>query len=188
MASPARKSQSVKRKKTSSKKPAVAKRLTLALWLPPLCIAVLTIIFFLPALQNGFVWDDESNIEENLRYRGLGWSHLRWMFTTFLMGHYQPLSWITLGSDYLIWGMNPFGYHLTNLILHTANAVFFYFVTRRLLRIAFSMPANEGPWRLEVGSAFAALLFAIHPLRVESVAWVTERRDVLSGFFFLWTI
>ena len=108
MASPARKPQSPKRKKTPSKKPAVRKRLPLALWLPPLCIAALTLLFFLPALQNGFVWDDESNIEENLSYRGLGWNRLRWMFTTLLMGHYQPLSWITLGSDYLIWGMNPF--------------------------------------------------------------------------------
>ncbi|HUK39852.1 MAG TPA: tetratricopeptide repeat protein, partial [Candidatus Acidoferrales bacterium] len=187
--SPARKTQSVKSKKTPSKKPPVGKSYPLDVWLPPLCIAALTVIFFLPALQNGFVWDDESNIEENLSYRGLGWSRLRWMFTTFLMGHYQPLSWITLGSDYLIWGMNPFGYHLSNLILHVANAVLFYFVTRRLLRFAFSLPPDDkSPWQLSAGSTFAALLFAIHPLRVESVAWVTERRDVLAGFFFLWTI
>ncbi|HTN73456.1 MAG TPA: tetratricopeptide repeat protein [Methylomirabilota bacterium] len=168
-------------------------QLALIRWLPPLCVAIVTLLVFLPALQNGFVWDDDSTIIENSDYhgadfRGLGWSHLRWMFTTFLMGHYQPLSWVTLGSDYLIWGLNPFGYHLTNILLHAANAVFFYFISRRLLSIALSITDSEAPWQLSISSAFAALLFAIHPLRVESVAWVTERRDVLSGFFFLWTI
>ena len=62
------------------------------------------------------------------------------MFTTFHMGHYQPLSWVTFGIDYLIWGMDPFGYHLTNLLLHAANAVLFYFVSRQLLSAALSIP------------------------------------------------
>jgi len=84
--------------------------------------------------------------------------------------------------------MNPVGYHLTNLILHSANAVFFYFVSRRLLAVAFSISDDHGSWRLNVSAAFAAVTFAIHPLRVESVAWATERRDVLSGFFYIWTI
>ena len=188
MSPTAKNPKAVKAKKNPSNEKRPRQTSSLLLWLPPLGVAVLTLLVFLPALQNGFVWDDEATVEENFAYRGLGWNRLRWMFTTFLMGHYQPLSWITLGFDYLVWGMNPFGYHLTNMVLHAANAVFFYFITRRLLSIAFSMPTNEAPWRLEVGSAFAALLFAIHPLRVESVAWVTERRDVLSGFFFLWTI
>ena len=188
MSPTAKKPKSVKAKKNPSDGKRPKQTPSLLLWLPPLCVAVLTLLVFLPALQNGFVWDDEATVEENFGYRGLGWSRLRWMFTTFLMGHYQPLSWVTLGFDYLVWGMNPFGYHLTNMILHAANAVFFYFITRRLLSIAFSMPGDEAPWRLDLSSAFAALLFAIHPLRVESVAWVTERRDVLSGFFFLWTI
>ena len=65
------------------------------------------------------------------------------MFTTFHMGHYQPLSWVTFGIDYLIWGMDPFGYHLTNLLLHAANAVLFYFVSRQLLSAALSIPAGE---------------------------------------------
>ena len=188
MAPAKRKAKSVKAKKNPSNEKRTRRTLSLFLWLPPLCVAVLTLLPFLPALQNGFVWDDEATIEENSGYRGLGWSRLRWMFTTFLMGHYQPLSWVTLGFDYVVWGMNPFGYHLTNIILHAANAVFFYFITRRLLSIALSIPDGEAPWQLSLSSAFAALLFAIHPLRVESVAWVTERRDVLSAFFFLSTI
>jgi Tfp pilus assembly protein PilF len=150
---------------------------------------VLTFVAFLPVLHNGFVdWDDEDNFLANPHYRGLGWAQLRWMFTTFHMGPYQPLSWVTLGLDYSIWGMNPVGYHLTNLVLHIANAVVFYFICRRLLSVSFSVPDDNRPWGLDGSAAFGALYFAIHPLRVESVAWATERRDVVSGFFFLWTI
>src|SRR5438132_1067667 len=99
------------------------------LWLVPCFIALATFLTFFPALRNDFVgWDDDENLVSNPHYRGLGWSQIRWMFTTFHMGPYQLLSWMTLGLDYLIWGMNPVGYHLTNLILHVANAVFFYFI------------------------------------------------------------
>src|SRR5438132_505855 len=158
-------------------------------WVASAIIVVVTCVTFLPVLENEFVdWDDYFNLVNNPHYRGLGWSQLRWMFTTFHLGPYQPLSWVTLGLDYLIWGMNPVGYHLTNLIFHAANAVFFYFVSRRLLAVAFSISDDQTSWQLEVSAAFTALIFAIHPLRVESVAWATERRDVLSGFFYLWTI
>ena len=96
-------------------------------WTIPVLIVVLTVIAFYPALQNGFVnWDDDKNIVENPFYRGLHWTNIRWMFTTFHMGHYQPLTWVTLGIDYLFWGLNPFGYHLTNLVLHAATAVLFF--------------------------------------------------------------
>jgi len=105
------------------------------------------------------------------------------MWTTHL-GHYIPLTWMTFGLDYLLWGMNPLGYHLTNLLLHAANAVVFFFITRRLLTRALPGPSERGH-TLAVSAAFAALVFAIHPLRVESVAWATERRDVLSGLFYL---
>ena len=152
-------------------------------------VAIVACTAFLPALWNQFVeWDDYENLISNVHYRGLGWSQLRWMFTTFHMGPYQPLSWVTLGVDYLIWGMNPVGYHLTNVVFHAANAVFFYFISRRLIATALSLPSYEGSWQLNTSAAFAALIFAIHPLRVESVVWATERRDVLSGFFFLGTI
>src|SRR5713101_2579012 len=105
------------------------------------------------------------------------------MWTTH-MGHYIPLTWMTLGLDYLLWGMNPVGYHLTSLLLHAANAVVFFFVVRRILTRALPSPAERGH-ALAVAAGFAALVFGIHPLRVESVAWVTERRDVLSGLFYL---
>ncbi len=152
-------------------------------------VVLITILAFFPALQNGFVtWDDGKNIYENPHYRGLGWAELRWMFTTFRMGHYQPLTWVTLGLDYLLWGMNPFGYHLTSLIFHALNALLFYFLVLRLLSLACTISGTSDGWGLRLAAGFAALFFAIHPLRVESVAWATERRDVLSGLFLLWTV
>jgi len=155
-----------------------------ASWLVPVLIALVTFAAFLPTLQNQFVtWDDAKNFLENAHYRGLGWTHIRWMWTTHL-GHYIPLTWMTLGLDYLLWGMNPFGYHLTSLLLHAANAVVFFFVVHRILTLALPSPSERGH-ALAVAAGFAALVFAIHPLRVESVAWVTERRDVLSGLFYL---
>jgi len=164
-----------------------SRRLELQHAVIPLVIAFSTFAAFLPALQNQFVsWDDAENFLDNPHYRGLGWTHLRWMWTTHL-GHYIPLTWMTLGLDYLLWGMNPVGYHLTSLLLHAANAVVFFFVVRRLLTRALPSPSEHG-YALAVSSGVAALVFAIHPLRVESVVWVTERRDVLSGLFYLLTI
>src|SRR5881275_811891 len=157
------------------------------LFLVPVLIALVPVAAFLPSLQNQFVsWDDDENFLDNPHYRGLGWSPLRWMWTTH-QSHYIPLTWMTLGLDYLLWGMNPFGYHLMSLLLHAANAVVFFFVVRRILTRALPSPSERGH-ALAVSAGFAALVFAIHPLRVESVAWVTERRDVLSGLFYLLTI
>ncbi len=148
-----------------------------------LLITLATIAAFLPALGNGFVsWDDPKNFVDNPHYRGLGWAQLKWMFTTFHMGLYMPLSWLTLGLDYLLWGMSPVGYHLTSLLLHAATALAFYFLSLRLLRLALPAAAESD---LRLGAVAAALFWAVHPLRVESVAWATERRDVLSGLFYV---
>lgn len=161
----------------------------LARWLMPVVVLLATFASYLPVLSNGFVeWDDHENLVNNQNYRGVGWSQLRWMFTTFHMGHYQPLSWLTLGLDYLLWGMNPTGYHFTSLLIHAANGVIFYYVSRCLLTIAAPVPNRGVQSGYEVAAAMAALLFAVHPLRVESVVWATERRDVLSGLFFFGAI
>ena len=154
-----------------------------------LFVAALTLIVFARALNNEFVgWDDYELLLYNPRYRGFGWEQLRWMFTTFHMGPYQPLSWMSYAVDYLVWEMNPFGYHLTNLFVHAGDAALFYFVSQRLLSLAFSLPYPSKDPYLKAAAGFAAFFFAIHPLRVESVAWATERRDVLSGLFFLATL
>ena len=166
-------------------------------WVAPFCVALITFIAFAPALRNGFVsWDDEKNFLDNPHYRGLGVDQLTWMWTTFHMGHYVPLTWMTLGLDYLLWGMDPRGYHLTSLLIHSGNAVVLFLVARRLLasgatrRIAArgaqtAQPHADEATTLTIAAAFAALLFSVHPLRVESVAWATERRDVLSLLFAL---
>jgi protein O-mannosyl-transferase len=152
-------------------------------------IALVTFAVFFSSLRNEFVnWDDYVLLVDNPRYRGLGWEQVRWMFSTFHSGHYQPLSWLTFAFDYLVWGMEPFGYHLTNLVLHAANTALFYFLALRLLSLALSRPPSASDFGLRAAAGFAALFFSIHPLRVESVAWATERRDVLSGLFFLGTL
>lgn len=154
----------------------------------PISLFVITALVFVPALGGQFLdWDDRVNFVDNLGYRGLGAAQLRWIATATLMGHYIPLTWLTLASNYVVGGMNPWGYHAVNIALHATNAVVVYLIARRLLA------ARPGPsnWRTPAccwGGAASAALFALHPLRVESVAWITERRDVLSGLFFLLAI
>ncbi len=148
----------------------------------PALVGLATLLVFLPALGNQFVnWDDEVNLVSNPQFRGLGWDQLRWMFSNSLGGHYIPVTWLSFALDYVLWGMRPAGYHATSVVLHTANAILFYFVARRLLHAAVRADGRS----VILGAAVAALLFSLHPLRVESVAWATERRDVLMGFFTL---
>ncbi|HEY3244553.1 MAG TPA: tetratricopeptide repeat protein [Phycisphaerae bacterium] len=163
-------------------------------WWLALLLVLVVVAAFWPALWNEFNYDDVTNIEGNLNYRGLSWANLKWMFTTFEAGHYQPLSWLTLGLDYVLWGMRPFGYHLTNLLLHVGSTVLVYLIALRLIKAAWrespvvARQEPRPPIHVHVGAALAALLFGVHPLRVESVAWVTERRDVLSSFFLLGSV
>jgi len=152
----------------------------------PVGLAIVTALVFLSSLRGGWVdWDDPTNFLDNPHYRGLGWARLRWMATATLMGHWIPVTWLTLGADYTLWGMNPFGYHLTSLLLHSASAAIFYLVARRLLALA---SPSATPRMLRLAGSIGALFWALHPLRVESVAWITERRDLTSGFFFLLTV
>src|SRR5213594_890868 len=154
-------------------------------WLIPFAVALLTFVVLSPALRNGFVeWVDQINLTNNEDYRGLGSAQLKYFFTTTLMGHYIPLTWLTFGLDYVLWGMTPMGYHLTSLIIFAANAAVLYFVALHLLAKAAALAGVP----LRVAAVAATLFFALHPLRAESVAWATERRDVLSGLFFLLTI
>ena len=158
-------------------------RLTLERAIPYL-LAVAAMLAFLPALQADFVWDDGENLVDNERYRGFSREHLAWMFGSFHLGHYHPLTWLSFAFDHALWGMEPFGYHLTNLVLHGCNAAVFYVLLRRLLGWIHGGAGRRRTW----AAAGGALLFALHPLRVESVAWVTERRDLLSGLLLLLTV
>lgn len=225
----------------------------------------MTLLTFSSVVRFEFLnWDDEPLLLQNQAYRGFSAAHLRWIFSSTLGGHYQPLTWLSYAVDYRLWGSWAGGYHLTNVLLHTCAAVVFYRVAFTLVSIAtlylvapsharrnptnigtsaWQKPGGGGtparadarssqalagtlhrpesntsesgahdvaprrsdpgssccgadsvdrdassqsiPVALTLGACVSALFFAVHPLRVESVAWITERRDVLSGLFLL---
>jgi tetratricopeptide (TPR) repeat protein len=144
------------------------------------------IVTFWPGLTGEFLnWDDRDNVVNNAGVHGLGRAQLAWMWSGVILGHYIPLTWMSFGLNYALGGLNPWGYHALSLLLHGANATLFYMIARRLLAIARPGGEEPSPEAVSLGAAFSALLFAVHPLRVESVVWITERKDVLCGLFFL---
>lgn len=155
-------------------------------WVIALAVFALSMAPFVPALSQGFVaLDDDYNFERNEAYRGLGAENLRWMFSESYMGHYQPLSWLTLALDYQLWGLRGEGYHATNMLLHGAGMLALYGLALALLRPRFAGLSDLG---LRLSAAAAALFHGVHPLRVESVAWATERRDVQAGLFLILSV
>lgn len=145
-------------------------------WAVATGVAVVTASLFWPTVGFGWLryWDDGAHLIWNEAYKGLSLSHLWWMLHPFL-GQWMPLTWLSWAIDYTLWGLEPAAFHRENVLLHALNAGLLYLIARRLLR---STP----------GALFAALLWAVHPMRVESVAWINERRDVLSGLFFLLSV
>lgn len=162
----------------------------------PVVLFVATALLYGPALDNQLLrWDDEANFVENANFRGLDAARFKWMWTTYHMGPYQPLSWMSLAVDYLIWGTDaagrlvPTGFYLTNLLLHSLNVVLVYYLILKLLRFSKVIAEESNfDWIAPACATFGALLFGWHPLRVESVAWATERRDVLSTAFLLGSV
>lgn len=150
----------------------------------PVGIFLVTCAAFWLALQGGFNWDDDINLVTNLRYRGFDASQIGWMFTNTLMGHYMPFTWLTFALDHALGRMDPWGYHLASLLLHAVNAVLVYWVARRLLAVARPSPVETAA-DVRLGAALAALLFALHPQRAESVAWVSDRATLLCAAFYL---
>jgi len=138
---------------------------------------VATLALYNPVNRHPFVnYDDDRYITENLHvHNGLTWRTITWAFTATEQGNWHPLTWLSHALDYQLFHQNPAGHHLTSLLIHAANAVllflFLMYATRRL-----------GP------SLFVAALFALHPINVESVAWVAERKNVLCTFFFFATL
>ncbi|HVM50146.1 MAG TPA: tetratricopeptide repeat protein [Candidatus Acidoferrum sp.] len=140
-------------------------------------LALITLAVYLPVLEARFVtFDDTYYVTDNQHVQaGLTWEGTRWAFTHYHAANWHPVTWLSHMLDCQLYGLNPLGPHLTNLLFHTANTLLLFGLLRYLTG-AF--------WR----SAFVAALFALHPLHVESVAWVAERKDVLSTFFFLLTL
>ena len=150
-------------------------------WRSPAVLGVLlgffTLIVFLPAIRHEFVnYDDPDYVTGNRRVlQGPTPANIHWAFTTGHASNWHPLTWISHMVDAQFFGENPAGHHFTSVLIHALNAGLLYWLLRRM---------TGSVWR----SLMVAALFALHPLRVESVAWVSERKDVLSTLFFLLTL
>ena len=140
-------------------------------------LILLTLVVYWQVKDFNFIgYDDELYITENSHIQpGITFESLKWAFTTFDAGNWHPLAWLSHMLDCELYGLNPMGHHWTSLQIHIANTLLLFFVLQYM---------TGALWR----SAFVAVLFALHPLHVESVAWVSERKDVLSTFFGMLTI
>lgn len=148
--------------------------------------AITAFLVYLPALDNGFVkWDDPAYILDNLNIHSLNLFFLKWAFFDFYAANWHPLTWLSHAIDYAIWGMNPRGHHFTNILLHGINVFWVVLVSIQLISSA-KKRGNPLPDRIILTAGIiTGLLFGLHPVHVESVAWVSERKDVLCAFFFL---
>jgi tetratricopeptide (TPR) repeat protein len=132
----------------------------------------LTVLAYLPALRNGFIWDDDAWLMHNSTLEGVNGLYRLW-FDLLALQQYYPITGTAFWIQYQLWEFHPFGYHAVNVALHTLNVVLFWFVLRKL--------GLRGAW-------FAAAVFAVHPIMVESVAWITEIKNLLSTAFFLGSV
>ena len=158
-------------------------------------IALVTFFVYLPALRNEFVyWDDNLYIFENPHIRSLDAAFFRWAFFDFHAGNWHPLTWISHAVDYALWGLNPLGHHLTSIILHAINTALVVVLVLQLFELARErIQQNAAASFLNgravlIAAGVTGLLFGIHPVHVESVAWVAERKDLLCALFFLMII
>ena len=138
------------------------------MWLG-LLLAMVTIVAYLPALRGGFIWDDDAYVTHNAMLTAPNGLSQIW-FSAHRQSQYFPLVYTTLWFERALWGLNPQGYHAVNVLLHSINALLLWVLLRRL--------AVPGAW-------LAAAIFALHPVQVESVAWITELKNVQSTLFYL---
>src|ERR1051325_10244922 len=140
-------------------------------------LAAATLLVYWPVLHSQFInYDDPDYVTENDHVAGgLTWGGVAWAFSTGHAANWHPVTWLSHMLDVQLFGLRAGGHHLTSLTLHVVNSLLLFLILERLTRAR---------WR----SAMVATLFALHPMHVESVAWVSERKDVLSGLFFLLTI
>lgn len=135
-------------------------------------IALLTLLVYLPAFQNGFVWDDSVYIQRNPLIYSLDLSEI---FSSYLAGNYHPVTVLIHAIEYALFGFKESGYHVVNVLIHVANTLLVFYVIRKI---------SNNLW---IG-LLTALIFGVHPLHVESVAWVSELKDLLYTLFFLLSI
>jgi tetratricopeptide (TPR) repeat protein len=157
-------------------------------------VAVLTLLVYLPALRNGFVeLDDAAYVLDNPHVRSFGHGFFRWAFLQFYAANWHPLTWISHALDCAVWGANPLGHHLTSILLHAANSGLVVLLAWRLVEVA--RESRQGPpgpvpsdLTAPIAAGVAGLLFGLHPVHVESAAWVAERKDLLCALFFLLSV
>src|SRR5271157_4845369 len=142
-----------------------------------LLLALLTLVIYLPATSNDFInYDDLDYVLQNPTVQnGLSWAGVKWAFTGEHASNWHPLTWLSHMADCELFRLNPAGPHLVNILLHSVNAAL-------LFALLFRLTSKTWP------CAFIAALFGWHPLHVESVAWIAERKDVLSTFFLFLTL
>jgi len=138
-------------------------------------IILLTVVAYIPALRGGFIWDDDSYVTDNTTLRTMDglrriWFEVATKNEAGVTPQYYPLTSTSFWLDYHLWQLAPSGYHVINIGLHALNAMLVFLALRKL--------GVRGAW-------LAGAIFALHPVHVESVAWITERKNVLSGFFYL---
>jgi Tfp pilus assembly protein PilF len=151
-------------------------------------VTVWTLITFLPTVWNDFVnWDDPRMFLENPYHRGPWLTRIRYAWSSHLLGEFMPVTWMSYSLDRSLWDLHAPGYHLTNVTLHALAALAVFALGRHLLRHALG-PDAPGRGAVDVGAAAAALVFAVHPLRVEPVAWVSARGTVLGGLLLVLSI
>ncbi len=158
-------------------------------------VALMTLLAYLPALQNGFVnWDDDTYILENHHIRSFNGEFFKWAFLHFYGANWHPLTWISHAVDFALWGLNPLGHHLTNIILHAVNTLLVVLLVYRLLSLSNETARIREQWAFLqerttlVAAGITGLLFGLHPVHVESVVWIAERKDLLCALFFLLSI
>jgi Flp pilus assembly protein TadD len=146
-------------------------------WVVCLLLALAVLAVFWPALRCGFVsYDDVDYVTSNPPVQqGLHWQGIKWALTAEQAENWHPLTWVSHMIDCQLYGLKPAGHHLSSVLLHAANSVLLFLLLNRM---------TGALWP----SAFVAAIFALHPLRVESVVWISERKDVLSTFFWMLTV
>jgi hypothetical protein len=158
-------------------------------------VSIITFLLYLKSLQNDFVgWDDNFYVTANPYIRTLNFDLFRWAFLDFYSYNWHPLTWLSHALDYAFWGLNPFGHHLTNNIIHAVNT---FLVVVLVMKLFSAWQDNtskyvERPFFKMYGGyiigACTGLLFGLHPTHVESVAWIAERKDLLCALFFLLSV
>jgi len=152
-------------------------------------VALATFLVYLAALQNDFVgWDDGPYVVENHYIRSFDAAFFRWAFFDFYASNWHPLTWLSHALDYSAWGLNPLGHHLTNILLHALNTFLVVLLTAKLLGADKARKPFLTDRNVLIAAGTTGVLFGIHPVHVESVAWVAERKDLLCGLFFLLSI